>query len=278
MTELLTAKDVELKIFKKSSFGGYAIPDVEEFLNQIAEDLEAYALRQNEQQRKIYELEDALQKHEAMKDTIKDALILAQKSAKDKEEEAQRQAELILAKAESRVEQVEREVRRHLGEAESSADDIVAAARTAAAQIIKSAEDMRDEAQKRLDGVDSEIAQRLTDANERASEITASARVEARRITNKNKQEVEECRHEISLLQVERQRFLKESVDLVKSFERTIEEAQRKLEKGSSGSEDGAGRTEKASTALPFSLVSDDDKDDLPLLAADFETGHSGTD
>ena len=58
MSDLLTAKDVELKIFKKVSFGGYSIPEVEEFLNQITEDLETYALRLNDEQRRIHELEE----------------------------------------------------------------------------------------------------------------------------------------------------------------------------------------------------------------------------
>ena len=41
MSELLTAKDVEVKIFKKARFGGYVIAEVEDFLNQVADDLEA---------------------------------------------------------------------------------------------------------------------------------------------------------------------------------------------------------------------------------------------
>ena len=48
MPDLLTAKDVELIAFKKVSFGGYAIQEVEEFLNQVADDIEAYALRRRE--------------------------------------------------------------------------------------------------------------------------------------------------------------------------------------------------------------------------------------
>ena len=40
MNELLTAKDVEVKVFKKVRFGGYSVPEVEDFLNQVADDLE----------------------------------------------------------------------------------------------------------------------------------------------------------------------------------------------------------------------------------------------
>lgn len=254
MSELLTAKDVELKIFKKSSFGGYAVPDVEEFLNQVAEDLEAYVFRLNEQQRRVYELEEMLKKHEAMKDTIKDALILAQKSAKDKEDEARHQAELILAKAESKMGEVGLEARRRLDEAESEADDIVAAARTAAAQIVKSAEETRDEAQRRLAGMEEEINRRITEANERASEITTSARVEARRIAGKVRHEIEDSRHELNNLRSERLHFLEESAELASVFVRMVEEARQRLEKSTPVFEETeTPRSEKTGGAnLPF--------------------------
>ena len=52
--------------FKKVSFGGYAIPEVEEFLNQVADDIEAYALRLNERERRIEELEAYVKKQESM--------------------------------------------------------------------------------------------------------------------------------------------------------------------------------------------------------------------
>lgn len=266
MPDLLTAKDVELKIFKKASFGGYSIPDVEEFLNQIAEDLEAYALRLNEQQRRVFELEEALKRHEAMKDTIKDALILAQKSAKDKEDEAKHQAEMIVAKAEAKLGEIDLQGRRRLEEAESTADDIVAAARTAAAQIIKSAEDMKDEAQRRLDSVENEMNQRLAEANDRASEITAAARVEARRVTNKAKHEIEEHRLELAALQTERRHFLRDSQDLLSSFNEMLEEARRKLEKGNALTEEPEpSRVETGRMTLSFSPVSDeaDDEDEV---------------
>ena len=83
MTELLTAKDVEVKAFKKVSFGGYSVPEVEDFLNQVADDLEAYALRLNERENRIRELEEHIKKQESMTDMIKDALIQARKSAKE---------------------------------------------------------------------------------------------------------------------------------------------------------------------------------------------------
>ena len=266
MSELLTAKDVELKIFKKVSFGGYSISDVEEFLNQVAEDLETYVLRLNEQQRRVYELEEALKRHEAMKDTIKDALILAQQSAKDKEDEARHQAELILAKAEAKIGEIDDKGRRRIEEAEGAADDIVSAARTAAAQIIKSAEEMKEEAQKRLEGVEQEIANHMAEANDKASEITAVARLEARRVTGKVKQEVEEYKHEMKALLMEKRRFLRESEELASAFMRVLEEGTKKLDRSHVEGHDPVtqelGKPDAGRMTLSFSPVEDSSLDE----------------
>ena len=268
MSDLLTAKDVELKIFKKASFGGYSIPDVEEFLNQIAEDLEAYALRQSEQQRKVFELEESLKRHEAMKDTIKDPLILAQKSARDKEDEAKRQAELILAQAEAQASECGLQGRRRIEEAENAADDIIAEARNSAAQILKSAEEMKEEAQKHIDGVKTEIAQRLAEADGRANEIAAAARLEARRATGKIKYEIEESKRELSALQVEKRRFLKDAGDLLGAFTHVLDEMNRKLEKENpplDGIEPEPPNQETAKMTSPFSPVPNDAGGEEPV-------------
>jgi len=266
MSELLTAKDVELKIFKKVSFGGYNIQDVEEFLNQLAEDLETYALRLNEQHRRVQELEDALKRHEAMKDTIKDALILAQQSAKEKEEEARRQAEHIVAEAEAKIGEVDDESRRRIEEAENMADDIVSAARTAAAQIIKSAEDMKEEAKKRLEGVDLEISSRMAEATEKANEIAVTARLEARRVTGKVKHEIEECKREMSILLAEKRRFLRESEELASSYTRIVEEATRNLNRDYAEEPDSS-MQELSRVTLPFSHVTDSSLDDEAAIS-----------
>ncbi|MCL2009365.1 MAG: DivIVA domain-containing protein [Synergistaceae bacterium] len=270
MSELLTAKDVELKIFKKVSFGGYAISDVEEFLNQIAEDLETYVLRLNDQQRRVYELEEALKRHEAMKDTIKDALILAQQSAKDKEEEARHQAGLILAKAEAKLGEIDDAGRRRLEEAESTADDIVVAARTAAAQIIKSAEELREEAQRRLESAEQDISNHIAEANDKAGEITATARLEARRVTSKVKNEVEECKREMNTLVLERRRFLRDSEELVSAFAHMIEDAAKELRSYTERQQDSPAQQElsKSDTGrMTLSFLTDPSLDDEAAIS-----------
>jgi len=70
MPELLTVKDVELKVFKRVMFRGYSVQDVEEFLEQVVRTFDSYDIRHSEQQRRIHELEAALKRHEVMKNTI----------------------------------------------------------------------------------------------------------------------------------------------------------------------------------------------------------------
>ena len=134
MSELLTARDVELKSFKKVSFGGYAIQEVEDFLNQVADDLEAYVLRIDERDAKIHDLEEYVRKQESMTDMIKNALIQAQKAAKDMEEQANEQKAKILSQA--RI-----EAENKIEEAKEQAADITARARISADNIIKEAEE-----------------------------------------------------------------------------------------------------------------------------------------
>ncbi|MDR1377827.1 MAG: DivIVA domain-containing protein [Synergistaceae bacterium] len=267
MSDLLTAKDVELKIFKRASFGGYAIPDVEEFLNQVAEDLEAYVLRQNEMQRRVFELEESLKRHEAMKDTIKDALILAQNAAKEKEDEAKHQAELILAKAQAKIGEFDLQGRRRLEEAENSADNTIAEARATAAQIIRKAEEKEDEARRKLENTDVDVAKRIAEANDRASDITAAARLEARRVTSKVKHEIEESKRELNLLQVEKRHFLRDTSELVSVFAHMLEDAGRKLEKSSQSLDEGehSPKQEAGRMTLSFSPVVDEADDEVAI-------------
>jgi len=251
--ELLTAKDVEMKVFKKVSFGGYSIPEVEEFLNQIAEDLEAYVLCLNEQQRKLHELEEALKRYESMKDTIKDALILAQQSARGKEEEARREAEFIVAQAEDK------------------ADEIVATARTAAARVINSAEEMKEEALKRLDGVELEISRYMEEANEKANNITTAARLEAVSVTDKAKHEIEECKREMDAVIQERRRFLRDSEELVSAYTHMIEEAAEKLYmnyvEGRDPSKRELDKPDAGKIILPLSSGEDSSPDDEAAIS-----------
>jgi len=270
MPDLLTAKDVEVRAFKKVSFGGYAIPEVEEFLNQVADDIETYALRLEESERRIQELEDLVQKQESMTDMIKDALIQARKGAKEMEEQARAQTEQILAdarveaekylsEANSKVEEItsqadttisnaektaadivakanakSREIdsqsHMQLDEAEKTAAEIIAKAKASAAGILQEAQDMRLETEKRWADLEQDLSHRKKEASEQIEQTLASARSEAKRLVEDASKEVENYNNRLCFLNLRKQQFLKDTVALLLDFGKTIDKAQQEFE------------------------------------------------
>lgn len=270
MTELLTAKDVEVKAFKKVSFGGYAIQDVEDFLNQVADDLETYALRLSERETRIHELEEYVKKQESMTDMIKDALLQARKGAKEMEEQARNQTEQILAEARQEAEKYIAEanakaekinsqlgsklsdaertaaeivaeanakskeigVQSHqkLDGAEKNAAEIIAKAKASAAGILQEVQVMRSETEKRRTNLEEELATRKYEATEEVEQLLASARVEARRIVEEASKEAEDYHKRLRFLNLQKQQFLKDTVALLLDFGKTIDKAQQEFE------------------------------------------------
>ncbi|MCR5346438.1 MAG: DivIVA domain-containing protein [Fretibacterium sp.] len=212
MTELLTAKDVEEKVFKKVSFGGYSVPEVEDFLNQVADDLEEYALRLNARENRIHELEEHIKKQESMTDMIKDALIQARKSAREMEEQARDQTAKVLA------------------EAEKSAAEIVSKARMSADDILKDSREKSLEAEQRWSSLEQDLESHRKDANEQVEQTLAEARIEARHLIEEASREVNDYENRLRLLNLKKQQFLKDTVALLLDFGRIIDQAQQEIE------------------------------------------------
>ena len=270
MMELLTAKDVEVKAFKKVSFGGYAVQEVEDFLNQVADDFETYAMRLNERENRIRELEEYVKKQESMTDMIKDALIQARKGAKEMEEQARARTEQILAdarveaekylsEANSKVEEItsqadttisnaektaaeivaeanakSREIdsqsHMQLDEAEKTAAEIIAKAKASAAGILQEAQDMRLETEKRWADLEQDLSHRKKEASEQIEQTLASARSEAKRLVEDASKEVENYNNRLCFLNLRKQQFLKDTVALLLDFGKTIDKAQQEFE------------------------------------------------
>ena len=241
MTELLTAKDVEVKAFKKVSFGGYSVSEVVDFLNQVADDLEAYAISADEKDNRIRELEDYIKKQDSMTDMIKDALIQARKAANDMEDQARAQTERILsdaradaekcvAEANVKAKEIDGQVHARLDEAERSAAEIVARAKLSAEDMLKNSHDRRAEAEKRWESLEQELAIRRQEAEVQAEQTIASARAEARRIVEEASKEAEEYENRVRVLNLQKQQFLKDTVALLLDFGKTIDKAQQDME------------------------------------------------
>jgi len=101
----LTARDIESKYFSRA-MRGYAVSEVDEFLDRVAEDIQEYSLRCAELERRIDRLEEQIREYENLKETLQGTLLMAQKSAEAKEEAASRQAETLISEARLKAEQV----------------------------------------------------------------------------------------------------------------------------------------------------------------------------
>ncbi|MBQ3403554.1 MAG: DivIVA domain-containing protein [Synergistaceae bacterium] len=241
MSELLTAKDVEVKVFKKVRFGGYAVLEVEDFLNQVADDLEAYVTQIDEKDNRIQELEAFVKKQESMTDAIKDALIQARKAAKDMEDQARTQTEKILAdaqeearkliaesggKVQERIDEAERTAQERINEAERKASEIVARARVSADEIVQTSQDKRTKAEQSLSSIEHELESRRREAESMAEKIIASAREEAQKILGDAEKEADSYSEQLRFLSLRKQQFLKDTVSLLLDFGKIIDRAQ----------------------------------------------------
>ncbi len=234
MSDLLTAKDVEVKIFKKVRFGGYSVPEVEDFLNQVADDLEAYVTQIDEKDARIQELESFVKKQEAMTDAIKDALIQARKAAKDMEEQARTQTEKILSdadeEAKKHVAEADGLVQARLDEAERKANDIIAQAKITAEEITQSTQDKRAKAEHSLSNIEYELQTRRHEAETKAEEILSSAKAEARKLLDNAALEASQHEGQMRFLNLQKQQFLKDAYSLLIDFGKIIDRAQEDID------------------------------------------------
>lgn len=130
MKEMLTPLDIQSKSFSRS-LRGYDPTEVDEFLDALAESLHQYSesLRKTEQEKHL--IEDQLKEYSNLKDSLQEALLMAQKSADDKIKAAREQGEAIIAEARARSEQLlfetdkEREkIRREIHELKTSRSEL----------------------------------------------------------------------------------------------------------------------------------------------------------
>ncbi|MCG4579468.1 DivIVA domain-containing protein [Clostridium cochlearium] len=94
----ITAMDITSKEFKKG-FRGYDIDEVDEFLDEIAEDYENIYKENSILKEKIHNMEDNLNHYSKMEETIQNTLILAQNAAEQSKKAAEKEAEMIIRNA-----------------------------------------------------------------------------------------------------------------------------------------------------------------------------------
>ena len=102
---MITAKDVQKKKFEKVKFG-YSPEEVDSFLAQIENDLRLMQQDLDDSNEKIQLLADKVREYKDTEDDLKNALLLAQKQARQVGEEAQQKADSIVAEARASVDTV----------------------------------------------------------------------------------------------------------------------------------------------------------------------------
>jgi cell division initiation protein len=95
----LTPTDIHNKEFERS-FRGYAVEDVNEFLDQVGKDYEQVVRENGELKDQLVQLQEKLKSYQKLEETMHNAILVAQETAEDVKQNANREAELIRREAE----------------------------------------------------------------------------------------------------------------------------------------------------------------------------------
>ncbi|MBS4786252.1 MAG: DivIVA domain-containing protein [Clostridiales bacterium] len=113
----MTSKDIASKKFEKAKgFGGYKIDDVEDFMDRVAEYVERLEAEKRDMNDKLAVLADKLEEYRADEDSLRTALLGAQKLGDSVIKESKTKAEIILRDANIKAEKI-------IGEAHIRADE-----------------------------------------------------------------------------------------------------------------------------------------------------------
>lgn len=96
---MITPLDIQNKVFTKT-IRGYSPKAVNAFLNEILEDYEKMYKENIEHKDRIIMLTDQIRKFNTMEETLKNTLIIAQKTAEEVAQNARSKADLIIGSAE----------------------------------------------------------------------------------------------------------------------------------------------------------------------------------
>ncbi|GAA0743720.1 DivIVA domain-containing protein [Clostridium oceanicum] len=94
----ITSMEITNKQFKRG-IRGYNCDEVDEFLDLIADDYERLYKENSTLNEKIANLEEKINHYNKMEDTIQNTLLLAQNSAEQAKETAQKEADLVIKNA-----------------------------------------------------------------------------------------------------------------------------------------------------------------------------------
>ena len=137
---MLTVEEIENISFRRSGIGGYKIEDVDNFVDGVIDKVRDLELANKELERRIEQLNKQLLKHEEQAESIQDAIITAEKTAKTLVRDASLKAETILSeakqKAEKTVSEADEKAYRTVTESDARAQTILNSALSRSAASI----------------------------------------------------------------------------------------------------------------------------------------------
>ena len=122
---MLTPMDIHNKTFSKG-LRGYAQEEVEQFMEEVVNDYEKIYREHREMQEETDMLRTKLKNYEMMETTMTSTLMMAQETAENVKVNARKEAELIIAKAETEKEQMLRDTADSLRNAQEQYNQIMA--------------------------------------------------------------------------------------------------------------------------------------------------------
>lgn len=111
----ITPLDIHNKEFSRA-VRGYAISEVDTFLDQIVSEFERLIRENEELNMTITDLESRLEHYKGLEETLKNAILLAQKAADEIRESADRESKAIIHEAEIKTERMRQHASQLLAE------------------------------------------------------------------------------------------------------------------------------------------------------------------
>lgn len=103
---MITAQDIREKCFEKARIGGYAMDEVDDFLDELANDAAASQKEIATLNAKMKYLADKIREYQGSEEAMNMALVSAQKLAKNIEEDARAKADALIASAQKEADDI----------------------------------------------------------------------------------------------------------------------------------------------------------------------------
>ena len=121
---MYTPLDIENKKFAKQMMNGYSVEEVDEFLDELTLDYEKLYKQASENDKKIEELQESIEKYKNLESTLNNTLIMAQTTAEEIKRVAQQQADQIIKEAQGTAQRASAELERQITVKNKELEDV----------------------------------------------------------------------------------------------------------------------------------------------------------